>query len=110
MFAGFLNKEKIVEQITRLLLSTDTCARRCEDLSGDVFKQLLNKLRACPAWSIALEEKTDRSDISQLLVYVRYFNNSISEDILCLSPLKGTATAVDICNYCNYCNSVKRTS
>ena len=41
MFAGFPNKEKIVEQIRKLPLSADTCARGCEDLSGDVFKQLL---------------------------------------------------------------------
>ena len=58
-----------------------TCAHRCEDLSGDVFKQLLSKLRACP-WSIALDKITDRSDIAQLL----------------LIPLKGTTTAADICN------------
>ena len=58
MFAGFPNKVKIVEQINKLPLSVDTCACRCEDLSGDVFKELLSKLRACPAWSIALDEST----------------------------------------------------
>ena len=71
---------------------------RCEDLSGDVFKQLLSKLRACPARLIALAESTDRSDSAQLLVSVRYFDNGVSEDILCLIPLKGTTTAADICN------------
>ena len=29
---------------------------------------------------------------------MRYFDNSVSEDILCLIPLKGTTTAADICN------------
>ena len=48
------------------------------DPSGDVFKRLLSKLRARPAWSIALDESTDRSDIAQLLVSVRYFNNLVS--------------------------------
>ena len=42
MFAGFPNKENIVEQISKMPLSADTSARRCEDLSGDVFKQLLS--------------------------------------------------------------------
>ena len=32
MFAGFPNKEKIVKKISKLPLSADTCARRCEDL------------------------------------------------------------------------------
>ena len=49
MLAGFPNKEKSVEEISRLAISADTCARRCEDLSGDVFKQLLKYLRACSA-------------------------------------------------------------
>ena len=71
---------------------------RCDDLSGDVFKQLLSKLRACPAWSIAFDESTNISDIAQLLVHVRYFDNGVSEDIVCLIPLKGTTTAADICN------------
>ena len=93
MFAAFPNKEKIVEQIRNLPLSADTSARGWEGLSGDVFKQLLSKLRACPAWSIALDGITDRSDTAQLLVYVRYFDNGVSEDILCLIPLTGTTTA-----------------
>ena len=50
MYAGFPNKEKVVEHISKLTLSVDPRARRCEDLSGDVFKQLWSKLRACPAW------------------------------------------------------------
>ena len=98
MFAGFPNKEKLVEQISKLPRSADTPASRCEDLSGDVFKQLLSKLRACPAWSIAVDESTDRNDIAQPLVSVRCFHNGVSEDILCLIPLKGTTTAADIYN------------
>ena len=68
--------------MNRLPLSADTCARSCEDLSGDVFKQLLGKLQACPAWSIALDESTERSDIAQLLVSMQYFDNCVSEDKL----------------------------
>ena len=96
VFVGFPNKEKSVEQISKLPLSADTCARRCE--SGDVFKPLLSRLRACPAWSIALDESTGRTDIAQWLVYVQYFDNGISEDILGLILFKGTTTAADICN------------
>ena len=79
----------------RFLLKMRVTSKK--DQSGDVFKQLLSTLRTCPAWSIALVESTDRNDIAQL-VSVRYFDNGVSEDILCLIPLKGTTTAADSCN------------
>ena len=101
MFAGFLNNEKIDEHNSKLPLSA---GRRCEDLSGAVFKQLLGKLRACSAWSIALAESTYRINTAQLLVSVRYFDNGVSKDNMYLIPLKGTTTFA-----MHYCNSVKRT-
>ena len=97
LFASFPNKDKIVQQIGKLPLSSDTCARRCDDLSGDIFVQLMAKLRACPAFSLALDESTDHSDTAQLMVSVRYFDDGVSEDFLCLIPLKGTTTARDVC-------------
>ena len=88
LFAGFQNKDKIVQQIGKLPLTPDTCARRCDELSGDIFTQLITKLRACPAFSLALDESTDKSDTAKLMIYVRYFNESVS--------LKGTTTAQDV--------------
>ena len=87
-----------MQQIGKLPLSPDTCARRCDELSGDIFTQLKTKLRACPAFSLALDERTDKSDTAQLMVNVRYFNEGVSEDFLCLIPLKGTTTARDLCS------------
>ena len=98
LFAGFQNKDKIVQQIGKLPLAPDTCARRCDELSGDIFTQLVTKLRACPDFSLAVDETTDKSDKAQLMVYVRYFNEGVSEDFLCLIPLKGTTKALDVCN------------
>ena len=98
LFAGFQNKDKIVQQIEKLPLSPDTCARRCDELSGNMFTQLMTKLRACPAFSLALDECTDKSDTAQLMVSVPYFNEGVSEDFLCLIPLKGTTTVRDFCS------------
>ena len=98
LFAGFQNKDKIVQQIGKLPLSPDTCARRCDELSGDIFMQLMTKLGSCPAFSLALDESTDKSDTAQLVVSVRYYNEGVSEDFLCLIPLKGTTTARDVCS------------
>ena len=98
LFAGFQNKDKIVQQIGKLTLSPDTCARQCDELSGDIFTQLMTKLRACPAFLLALDESTDKNDTGQLMVSVRYFNEGVSKDFLCLIPLKGTTTARDVCS------------
>ena len=98
LFAGFQNKDTIMQHIGKLPLSPDTCARRCDELSGDIFTQLMTKLRACPAFSLALDESTDNSDTAQLMASVRYFNEGVSKDFLCLLPLKGTTTARDICS------------
>ena len=74
LFAGLQNKYKIVQQLGKLPLSPDTCVRRCGELSGDIFTQLITKLPACPVFSLALDESTDKSDMAQLMVSVRYFN------------------------------------
>ena len=44
LYAGFQNKDKIMQQIGKLPLSPDTCTRRCDELSGDIFTQLMTKL------------------------------------------------------------------
>ena len=100
LFAGFQNKDKIMQQIGKLALSNDTCARRCDELSGNISMQLMTKLRACPAFLLALDESTNKSDTAQLMlmVSVRYFNEGVPEDFLCLIPLKGTTTARDVCS------------
>ena len=58
----------------------------------------MTKLRAYPDFSLALDESTDKSDMAQLMVSVRYFNEGVSEDFLCLIPLNGTTTARDVCS------------
>ena len=50
----------------------------------------MTKLRVCPAFSLALNESTDESDTAQLMVSVRYFNEGVSKDFLCLTdPIEG---------------------
>lgn len=101
MFDRFPNKEKIIQEIHKLQLSRDTCIRRCEDMAHDVDEQLQKELQTCDAWSLALDESIDETDISQLIVFVRYINYSksvIREELLCLLPLLKTTTGKDICD------------
>ena len=82
-----------MQQIGKLPLSSNICARRFDDLSGDIFLHLMSKLRACPVFALALGESIDNSDTEQLMVYVRYFDDDVPEDFMCLIPLNGTTTA-----------------
>ena len=81
-----------------LKLSPDTCARQCDELSSDIFTKMMTMLRAYPAFSLALDESTGKTDMTQLMVSVRYFNEGVSEDFLCLIPLKGTTTVRGVCS------------
>ena len=63
----------------------DTGARRCELIGGDLFHQLLMDLQNCDWFSLALDESTDVTDVSQMLVSVCFVTNfEITVDILAL--------------------------
>ncbi|XP_065651049.1 general transcription factor II-I repeat domain-containing protein 2A-like [Hydra vulgaris] len=54
-----------------LNLSHQTIARRVEDLSKNIELSLKEKLNKCEAYSLALDESTDRSDTAQLAIFIR---------------------------------------
>ena len=50
-------------------------------MSLDIFKQTIAELRESQCFSLQLDESTDVAHCSQLVVYVRYINDSsIKED------------------------------
>ena len=46
--------------------------RRCDDISKDLLKQHVIKLKKSPAYGLQLDETTDISDDQQLIVYCRF--------------------------------------
>ena len=54
-----------------LSLSHQTIARRVEDLSKNIELSLKEKLNKCEAYSLALDESTDRGDTAQLAIFIR---------------------------------------
>ena len=97
--ALFPEKKPIVEKIS---LSRNTVARRIEDISQSIEQGLAEK---CTHFDFssripgpALDESTDVKDTAQLAIYVRRVTEQfdITEELLSLNQMKGTATGEDI--------------
>ncbi len=64
------NREKKLEAIP---LSNDVIHSRIVEISCNILKQIIDELKASPfPFSMQLDETTDISNCSQLLVFVRY--------------------------------------
>ena len=56
-----------------------------------------SKIDSSPVFALQLDESTDISNLSQLLVYVRYIaDERINEEFLFCQPLETTSKAVDV--------------
>ncbi|KAG6924098.1 GTF2I repeat domain containing 2, partial [Chelydra serpentina] len=87
--------KKVFEGIN---LSANTVACKITDLAENVQKQLIQISKDFKAFSIALDESTDVTDIAQCAVFIRGVdcNLNITEELLDLMPLKGATTGRDI--------------
>uniref|UniRef100_UPI00358EDACB protein FAM200C-like n=1 Tax=Myxine glutinosa TaxID=7769 RepID=UPI00358EDACB len=70
-------------------LSNDTIRCRIDDMSDDILAQVVAVLVASPTkFSLQLDETTDVSNLSQLILFVRYVKgDEIKEDFLFCKPL-----------------------
>ncbi|KAJ1130248.1 hypothetical protein NDU88_008603 [Pleurodeles waltl] len=105
LFENYSNKSSILKEIGALQLSDSTCARRIEAKGENIQEQVIKVVRESPFFSIAMDESTDIGDVAQLLVWVRYLDQSLhpKEELLCLLPLHGHTRGEDILDsICNY--------
>jgi hypothetical protein len=98
LFNKFKNKTEICNAIKEVQLSRSTVTRRVECMSDDNEQQMRQDLEICEFFSLKLDESTDVSDVSQLLVFVQMvFNDgSIKEELLKTIPLHGKTRGEDI--------------
>jgi len=75
-------------------------AERILDISANLDSQLKNKVKSFVAFSVALDESTDISDVAQLAILIRGVDEtlSVTEKLLGLVPMIDTTTANDIFN------------
>ncbi|XP_055692067.1 SCAN domain-containing protein 3-like [Lutzomyia longipalpis] len=86
------------DQLQSIPLSRNTMSRRISKISCAFKSELIAKIREATSISIAMDETTDNTHKSQLMVYVRGImpNKETFEDFLDLKSMPTTTKATDI--------------
>ena len=86
------------KKIEAIPMSNNVIKSRIADIAENILKQVMEELAASPfAFSMQLDESTDVSQCSQLLVFVRYAHGEkIKEEFLFCEPLLETTKAIDV--------------
>ena len=92
--------EKEAEKLNSVSLSNDTMRRRIHDMSDVISNQVTTAVRASKyGFAMQLDESTDVTNCSQLVVYVRFTENDIVKTELFMSKeVCGTTKGKDIFN------------
>ncbi|KAL6462531.1 hypothetical protein MHYP_G00289530 [Metynnis hypsauchen] len=86
-------KKTFVDLLKQVPLSDSTAVRRVEVLAEDCLCALLSSLKKADFMSLAIDTSCDRTDIEQLSVFMRFFDEkAFREELLCLLPLHGHTT------------------
>ena len=85
------------KKLQQFPLSNDTIRSRIDDMSQDILLQIVFDLVATPVkFSIQLDESTEVSNCSQLLVFVRHVKEcAVHEEFLFCERLLETTKAID---------------
>ncbi|GBN52002.1 Zinc finger BED domain-containing protein 5 [Araneus ventricosus] len=91
--------EDHVQKIKNITFSNSTVYRRIKDMSIDIEATINERIKKSTYFSIQVDESTDVSDLSILLVIARYMNvNEHEKNILLCYPLTKICTGEDIFN------------
>jgi hypothetical protein len=93
-------EDKTAKSFETVSLSHQTVARRISDMNEHVSTKLASAVGNCTYFSLALDESTDVTDMSQLMIFVKTIDDSftIHEELLDLVPLDCSTKSVDIYN------------
>ncbi|XP_075998413.1 SCAN domain-containing protein 3-like [Genypterus blacodes] len=83
----------VIGSVKQMSLSARTAAGRIEVLSDAVQGAIIDGVSRANYFSLAIDESTDKTDVAQLCVYVRYYDGKdFKEELLSLIPLEGHTT------------------
>uniref|UniRef100_A0A3B3II42 HAT C-terminal dimerisation domain-containing protein n=1 Tax=Oryzias latipes TaxID=8090 RepID=A0A3B3II42_ORYLA len=95
LYDNFSDKDKITKQIKYMPLSARTVHDRTIMMSNQIEATQVKDINAF--FSLALDESTDVSNLSQFSVIARYVaGDTIREESLAVLPLKGTTRGEDL--------------
>ncbi|KAF6017168.1 hypothetical protein EB796_024498 [Bugula neritina] len=94
------DNEQAKQVFQKISLSRPTITRRTEQLSANIQAQLEDRMKGFLAYSIALDESTDKVGTAQLSIFIRGVDKNliVTEDLLALRSMTGTTTGKDIYN------------
>ena len=97
IISGLLLGPESVNKVSKVPLSNNTVQRRISKLSDDIEEQVIGELKASGLFALQLDESTDVSSCSQLMVFVRYCHESdAKEEILFCNDLESTTRGADV--------------
>ncbi|XP_014652028.1 PREDICTED: general transcription factor II-I repeat domain-containing protein 2 isoform X1 [Ceratotherium simum simum] len=78
--------------------SENTAVQPVEDVAGNLWEKLREKIRSFVAYSIAIDEITDINNTTQLAIFIRGVdeNFDVSEELLDTVPMTGTKSGNEI--------------
>ncbi|XP_057203176.1 general transcription factor II-I repeat domain-containing protein 2B-like [Triplophysa rosa] len=90
--------EKMAKNFESVSLSRRTVTRRISDIQCQIQEKLKQEIENCKYFSLALDESTDVTDVSQLLIFARTITEKfdVHEELLKLVSLHGTTKGEDI--------------
>lgn len=86
------------QAFANISLTRNTIAERISELSADLDSQLKQRVKSFIAFSVAIDESTDITDVAQLAIFIRGVDETltVTEEFLELVPMMDTTTAEDI--------------
>lgn len=96
--AKAFDNSKMAEKFESVPLSHQTIQRRVVAMGEQVENSMLSLVKKSSYFSLCLDESTDQSDVSQLLIFVRttFEDFTSKEELFDICPLHGTTKGKDI--------------
>lgn len=97
--------EDSVSKLESVAFSNDTIRRRIEEMSEDIADQVYAEITSSEfGFGIQIDESTDVTNCSQLLVYARYaHNNALKTELLMNEELVSTTKGEDVFQLVDQC-------
>ena len=86
------------QAFANISLRKNAIVERISDFSANLNSQLKNKIKKFIAFSVAIDESTDITDVAQLIIFMRGVEKTliVSEELVEMVPMSSTTTVADI--------------